>query len=335
MIFPDIARYSRRSTLFAALLAVPLAAQKSPGPSPAFAPGAEAAIAKGRFAVAESLLYAASERAPHDAALRAGLGMYLASRGHIKIGAVLLEEARKFGANAAVVDAHLAQMYPWIGDWSSRAALGRSALSAPERAQAKWLAAHAPGTFGPDSVVVAMDPVPADPNAATVIGRIAIVIGGTTILADIDPNIDGLVLPPEAKQMREAQLFGKQRIGPEINARHDSLTVAAVHSVSIGALSLSNVATNFSAGEPPAIGLDLLAPFQPTFDPAHHRLTLHKHPVAIRGDEVPFMVMFPGLMIAPRIGETPTNWDAPPARSALNGLRWTLDLKRGMIVTSK
>ena len=335
MTFADIARRSGRSALFAALLSVPLEAQKSPGPSPVFAPGAEAAIGKGRFAIAESLLYAASERAPHDAALRAGLGMYLASRGHIKIGTVLLEEARKFGANAATVDGHLAQMYPWIGDWNSRAALGRNVLSAPERAQAKWLAAHASGTFGPDSVVVAMEPAPADPNAAIGIGRIAIVIGGTTILADIDPNLDGLVLPPEAKQMREAQLFGKQRIGPEINARHDSLTVAAVHSMSIGALSLANVPTNFTAGEHAAIGLDVLAQFQPTFDPVHHRLTLHKHPVAIRGDEVPFMVMFPGLMIAPHVGETPTNWDAAPARAALNGLRWTLDLKRGMIVTSK
>jgi hypothetical protein len=330
-----VVRTTCRTLAVLALLAETLAAQKSPGPSPIFAPGAEAALGKGRFAVAESLLYAASERAPHDAGLRAGLGMYLASRGHIKIGTVLLEEARKFGANAALVDEHLAQMYPWINDWSSRAALSRNALSAPERAQAKWLSTHAPGSLGPDSVVVAMEPVPDDPNSVPVLGRIAIGIGGTTILADIAPNIDGLLLPPDARQMRDAQLFGKQRIGPEINARHDSLTVAAVHAVGIGALTLSNVPVNFVNGEHAAIGLDMLAPFQPTFDPVHHRLTLHKHPVAIRGDEIPFMLDFPGIMLAPHAGETPTEWDQPASRAALRGLRWTLDLKRGMIITSK
>ncbi len=143
-----VARSAGRTVLVLALLAETIAAQKSPGPSPVFAPGAEAALGKGRFAVAESLLYAASERAPHDAGLRAGLGMYLASRGHIKIGTVLLEEARKFGANAALVDEHLAQMYPWINDWSSRAALSRNVLSPAERAQAKWLSVHAPGALG-------------------------------------------------------------------------------------------------------------------------------------------------------------------------------------------
>src|ERR1019366_8116681 len=71
--------------LVAPLLA-PLLAQRGAGPSPIFAPGAEAAMSRGRLAVAESILYAASARAPHDPALRAGLGMYLAPRGHIKIG---------------------------------------------------------------------------------------------------------------------------------------------------------------------------------------------------------------------------------------------------------
>jgi hypothetical protein len=334
MITVAVARTVRRSASLFIFLAAPLAAQKA-GPSPAFAPGAEMALGKGRFALAESLLYAASERAPHDAGLRAGLGMYLASRGHIKIGTVLLEEARKFGANVVLVDEHLAQMYPWINDWNSRAALSRTVLSAPERAQAKWLSAHAPGALGPDSVVVPMEPVPEDPNSVPVLGRITIGIGGATILADIAPFIDGLVLPPDARQMRDAQLFGKQRIGPEINARHDSLTVAAVHAVGIGALTLSNVPTNFTNGEHAAIGLDLLAPYQPTFDPVHHRLTLHKHPVAIRGDTIPFMLDFPGIMLAPRVGQTPMEWDAPASRAALSGLRWTLDLKRGSIITSK
>jgi hypothetical protein len=317
------------------LLAAPLAAQKSPGPSPAFAPGAEAALGKGRFALAESLLYAASERTPHDAGLRAGLGMYLASRGHIKIGTVLLEEARKFGANSALVDEHLAQMYPWIGDWSARAALGRSALSAAERAQAKWLSAHTPGTLGPDSVTVTMDDVGTDPNGIAVIGRIAIVIAGTTILANINPSIDGIMLPPDKTVMGAAQLFGKQQIGPDINARRDSLMVAATHSMSIGALTLTNVPTSFMLGEYAAIGLGVLAPYQPTFDAAHHRLTLHKRPVAIRGDTIPFMLDFPGIMLAPRVGQTPMEWNAPASRAAVNGLRWTLDLKRGSIITSK
>jgi hypothetical protein len=335
MITPAIARTVRHRAALLVFLAAPVAAQKSPGPNPAFAAGAEAALGKGRFALAESLLYAASERAPHDAGLRAGLGMYLASRGHIKIGTVLLEEARKFGGNAAAIDGHLAQMYPWIGDWTSRAALSRGVLSVPERAQAHWLAAHAPAALGPDSAVISMEPVPPNPNAVPALGQISIVIGHSTILADIVANVDGLVLPPDEKLMREAQLFGKQRIGPELNAAHDSLTVGAVRSMSVGALTLTNVATNFTPGEHAAIGLDVLAPFIPTFDAARRRLTLHRHPVAIRGDTIPFMLDFPGIMLAPRVGQTPMEWDAPASRAALSGLRWTLDLKRGSIITSK
>jgi hypothetical protein len=335
MITAAVARTARRTIGLLVAVAAPLAAQKSPGPAPTFAPGAEAAMSKGRFAAAESLLYAASERAPHDAGLRAGLGMYLASRGHIKIGTVLLEEARKFGANTTEVDAHLANMYPWTNDWASRAALSRNVLSAPERAQAKWLAAHAPGTLGPDSVVVPMDDVGTDPNGIAVIGRIAVIIAGSTILANINPSIAGVMLPPDKKVMGEAQLFGKQQIGPDINARRDSLIVGAAHSMSIGALTLTNVPVSFMLGEYAAIGLDVLAPFQPTFDEGRHRLTLHKHPVAVRGDTIPFMLDFPGIMLAPRVGQTPMEWDAPASRSAVKGLRWTLDIRRGSIITSK
>jgi hypothetical protein len=320
--------------LVAPLLA-PLLAQRGAGPSPIFAPGAEAAMSRGRLAVAESILYAASARAPHDPALRAGLGMYLASRGHIKIGTVLLEEARKFGANGEEVDAHLAQMYPWIGDWSALAALPHDVISSGERARARWLAAHAPATLGPDSVVVAMEPVPPDPNEVPVLGRIAIVIGRKTILADIAPNIDGLVLSPDPALVRESQLFGKQRIGPEINFRHDSLTVAAVRSLSVGALTLTNVEASITPGAHAAIGLDVLARLMPTFDVDRRRLTLRRHAVTVPGEAIPFMLDFPGIMIAPRVGQTPVEWDAPAARAALNGVRWTLDLKSGAIITAR
>jgi len=40
-------------------------------------------------------------------------------------------------------------------------------------------------------------------------------------------------------------------------------------------------------------------------------------------------------MIAPRVGQTPMEWDAPAARAALSGLRWTLDLKSGTIITAR
>ncbi len=60
---------------------------------------ADASIAVGRLDAAEQELYAAVRRAPREPSARGALGEFLASRGRIRAGSVLLEEARQFGAD--------------------------------------------------------------------------------------------------------------------------------------------------------------------------------------------------------------------------------------------
>src|SRR5471032_2922031 len=99
---------------------------------PTAASAADAAIAQGRLDDAEQLLFAASSRSTHEPSARGALGMFLASRGRLRVGAVLLEEARQFGGDAAVIDARLAHIYLWLGDWTAVAALKHYATSGPE-----------------------------------------------------------------------------------------------------------------------------------------------------------------------------------------------------------
>ncbi len=278
---------------------------------------ADVAIAEGRLDDAEQALFAASSQAAHEPSARGALGMFLASRGHLKVGAVLLEEARQFGGDASVIDARLAKIYSWLGDWTSVAGLKHYAASGVERDRAKWLSSHAPAHSGPDSVTV-----PLEPNEAAGLGRIAIVIVRETIQADIDPNVSGLVLPSTPAVTGESQQFGM----------HDSATVAAVHLVGIGGMRLANVPARFFPTARPLVGLDLLAAFTPTFDAGGHRLTLRQHPVTLAGDPLPILLAFPGVKLVVRTGQPPVAIESAAGRAALHGTRWTLDVKRGAIV---
>ncbi len=290
-------------------------AQKPPAP---VASAAEIAIAQGRLDDAEQLLFAASSRSTHEPSARGALGSYLASRGKLKIGAVLLEEARQFGGDAQVIEARLAKIYLWIGDWASIAALKHFAAPGPEHDRAKWLAAgHAPAHNSTDSVSVALEP-----NELAGLGRIAITVGRATLQADIDPNIDGVVLPSTPEVSAESQQFGMR----------DSATVAVVRELSIGAMHLANVHARLSPGGRPAIGLDVLAPLLPTFDAGLHTLTLREHAVVVSGDAIPFLLGFPGMRIVARAGQPPVAIESAAGRAALRGARWTFDLKRGAIV---
>src|SRR5476649_2644834 len=84
--------------LVALVAAAPLAAQEVRPTSPS---AADLAIAQGRLDDAEQLLFAASSRATHEPSARGALGIFLASRGKLKIGAVLLEAARRLAAGHA------------------------------------------------------------------------------------------------------------------------------------------------------------------------------------------------------------------------------------------
>jgi hypothetical protein len=281
---------------------------------------ADVAIARGRLDDAESILFAASERAPHEPSARGALGGYLASRGHLKVGAVLLEEARKFGGDAAVIDARLARVYPWIGDWGAVAALQRDPESAVERARAKWLANHLPQHSGADSVVLALEP-----NDIAGLGRITITIGRATVVADVDPNVEGLVLPATPGIGADAQLFGM----------HDSATVAVMRTVGIGALTLTNVRARLAPGAQPLIGLDVIAVLAPTFDAGRRQLTLHQRAVALSGTPLPILLSFPGVQLVTRPAQPPVAIESPAGRAALRGSPWTLDLKSGSVVVQR
>ncbi|MEO7455438.1 MAG: hypothetical protein ABIY52_04200 [Gemmatimonadaceae bacterium] len=60
---------------------------------------ADVLLQEARWTEAESMFYLQSERAPRDPAARAALGKFLAMKGAIRPGIVLIEEARQFGLN--------------------------------------------------------------------------------------------------------------------------------------------------------------------------------------------------------------------------------------------
>ncbi len=70
--------------------------------SPLSTTAADALLDEGRWAEAESMYYLQSERAPRDPVARAALGRFIAMKGAIKPGIVLIEEARKFGLDPSI-----------------------------------------------------------------------------------------------------------------------------------------------------------------------------------------------------------------------------------------
>jgi hypothetical protein len=305
----------RFAVLLASLAAVaPLGAQDARPTAPS---AADVAIAAGRLDDAEQLLFAASSRSTHEPSARGALGIFLASRGRFRIGTVLLEEARQFGGDAAVIDARLARLYPWLGDWAAVAALKHYATASPENDRARWLASHAPAYGGTDSTIV-----PIDPNDSFGLGRIVLIFRGAPMQVDIDPNIEGLVLPSWPVVTGESQQFGMR----------DSATVAVVREFKIGTTQFTNTRATLSPTAHPAIGLDVLAALEPTFDAVGRHLTLRRHNAVIAGETVPILIGFPGFRLVPRAGQPPVSIESAAGRAALRGVPWTLDLKRGAIV---
>jgi hypothetical protein len=312
---------ARRAALGALISAGLLGAQQPARIEP---PPADAAIARGRLDIAEQELFSVSMRAPREPSARGALGLFLASRGQLKAGAVLLEEARQFGGDAGAIDARLARIYPWYGAWNLVSMLPSARLFDPaENDRARWLAAHQGTANGPDSVVVRLEP-----NEAAGFGRIALNIGGTIVPADIDPNVDGVVLPAGTDVLGSTQLFGTLRSG--------GVTLGAAYSVSIGALTLTNVPVRIDAGGHARIGFDVLSPFTPTFDAPAEHLTLRQHGAAPMGAEsFAFVLGFPGIRIAARPSLPLVPIESAAGRAALRGARWTFNLRRGVVTLER
>lgn len=282
---------------------------------------AEVAISLGRLDDAETELYAASARSPHEPSARGALGSFLAARGRLEAGAVLLEEARGFGGDAREIDARLAHIYRWSGDWALAAALAQAPFGRAERERARWLASHPESTLGPDSSVV-----PLAPAGVAGLGRIRISIGGDSLDADIDPSVEGLMLPATSGARAGTQLFGAQDVG----------TLAVVATVGIGEFALANVPARLERGARTSIGLDLLGRLTPTFDMAARRLILRAKAGAGNGrSQMPLLLTFPGVKIGVRPRQPLVALDGSEARAVLRAARWTLDLRRGAVVIER
>ena len=280
---------------------------------------ADVAISQGRLDDAEHELYAASRRAPREPSARGALGSLLASRGHLRIGAVLLEEARQFGGDAASINGRLARIYRWLGDWPALAALPTgAAYDGAEKERARWIAAHTSATRGADSTTVRLEP-----NDVAGLGRITLRIGTVDVSADIDPTIEGIALAPNADLLGGLHVFGER----------DGVSLAVAPSVAVGAIIRTNVPVTLQRSGSARVGLDVIATLAPTFDVTARTLTLRaKDATPAGGREISFLLGFPGVRIVARAGQVPVAIESIAGRAVLRGAVWTLSLKRGALV---
>jgi hypothetical protein len=280
---------------------------------------AEVALAQGRLDDAERELYAASRRAPREPSVRGALGQLLASRGHLRIGAVLLEEARQFGGDATSINARLIHIYRWLGDWPALAALPTGATyDGADKERARWIAAHSSSPRGADSTIVRLEP-----NEVAGFGRVTLRIGAVDVVADLDPTIEGIALVANADLLGGLHLFGER----------DGVTLAVAPSVAVGSITRMNVPVTLERAGGARVGFDIIAALTPTFDAAGRTLTLRmKGETPAGGREIPLLLGFPGVRIVVRPGQAPAAIESAAGHAALRGSVWTLSLKRGAIV---
>src|SRR5688572_31092621 len=100
---------------------------------------ADSLLAEGRLAPAESAYYAGLRVAPRDPTKRAALGRFLAARGGVRAGAVLLEEAQFFGGDSAALARALVPLYLRLRDFRALYDLKPGVISSAERRRATWL----------------------------------------------------------------------------------------------------------------------------------------------------------------------------------------------------
>jgi hypothetical protein len=292
---------------------------------------ADALLRAGRVEAAEALYYREARRRPRDPAARLALGRYLASRGATRIGAVLIEEARFFGASPALAALHLAPLYARLGDYKALALLPAAPLSVGERARAEWLAKNPPTVVGPDSLTLPMTLPEGD--STSLLGSLTLVVDGQPVVAEIDPAVRGLVLDTARAQAPSVRVFAS----PPTAVQAGSPVVSAVLlRVRLGTFALTNLPVSLAPLASPGrarIGLDLLGRFSPTFHPADGRLVLRRSGKVAKllpGERVP-------LLVEPR--DAWVVWEGRPESLSgglvtrrLRTVRWTLDARRGEIV---
>ena len=223
---------------------------------------ADSLLSEGQIQRAEAAYYAAARARPDDPIARSALGRYLAARSATRVGAVLIEEALRFGADSSAMAAILAPLYERLGDYAALAALQPGVLTAAERRRAQWLSRNVGDARLRDSVVVlTYRPIGDGRGVGTVVMR----IGQTELPAIIDPRASGLVLPSTIRG--DLRLFGPA----------GDRTLAVAPTMRLGPVSFTNVpAVVGSADEQVRIGFDVLAEHWPAFDPVRNVLTLRR-----------------------------------------------------------
>jgi hypothetical protein len=219
-------------------------------------------LAAGRLAAAESVYYAEARARPRDPVARAALGRYLAARGATRVGAVLVEEARQFGGDSTSLARALVPLYERLGDFAAIDTLRPVVISAVEKRRARWLRDRPPRASFQDSVVLMTYRPTADGQG---VGTVLLRLGKSEVPAIIDPRISGLVVPrPMARELRT---FGGDM----------GTTAAVADGIRLGGIAFSNVPASVDAPDTKVrIGLDVLAPYAPGFDPRRGILTLRR-----------------------------------------------------------
>lgn len=280
-------------------------------------------LAAGNLSAAESAYYAAARVKPRDPQARRQLGRFLAERGALRVGAVLLEEARQFGADAATIARDLVPLYRALGDYRALSTLPSTPLSAGERAQAVWLVDHPPALEGTDSATVVYRP-PAD---GATLGRMVLAIDNRSVEAAIDATRRGIVIDPRASLASRVRRFP---------ARADGSIPAVADSVRFGALKLVNVPVRLDslpARVDAIIGIDVIQRYAPSFDPRSGRVTLRPTgtvDATMPGVRIPTLTSASEVRVIQAGKLTPIS--APSFASLLRTKRWTLDGKRGAII---
>ena len=291
---------------------------------------ADSLLASGRVSTAESAYYATSSARPRDAVARAALGRYLASRGALRIGAVLLEEARLFGGDSGSIARSLAPIYGSLGDYRALVVLPASPLSPAERSRARWRVSPAPVLEFPGSVAK----LPYKPiTDGSGIGLVSIGIGDRAVDAVVDASVSGVVI--RGRQAR-------RRTGLRVFGEDSSGIVAVVSELHLGDVMLSNVPARLetdTARGPQGrrsgafVGLDVVRRLAPTFDPVSDTITLRRSGQIGQltvGTRAPMLLEAQGLRIL-----VDGRWENPTSRATaqlLSTRRWILDAKRGTII---
>ncbi|GAC1515596.1 MAG: hypothetical protein NVS1B4_06720 [Gemmatimonadaceae bacterium] len=311
------------------LMALPLPRPAgAQGQQTSYAARADSLFQAGRVFAAETLYYYAARRSPRDPKARIALGRYLSARGALRIGAVLLEEARYFGGNVKEIGAYLAPTYAMLHDYRALIGLPGTPLPYAERARAEWLRDHLPTATGPDTVVV-----PWVPHDSGALGEIAVVMGTDTVRARIDPRESGLVLDTSWLRRPAVRVFASTYDRDYRNA------MGVVRSAAIGALSMGSIPARFDAtggARNARVGLVWLAAFSPTFDARAATVTLRRDgrmTTQPAGERVPTLTyLSSGIWLIRRDGVWPVGGDG--ARTVLAGHRWTVNSHAGEIIVA-